>query len=343
MTDEIRQNYGKPTAYLDQNILDMFVKDGSSIFFEKIKSSFQVVYSDETLKEIRRSGDSSSKFITLLQKIDAFHLKPILEQPGFIATDNATLTKRDPEEAYQEYCNNNSEQGDVGQAMVQWLYKFSGGRGGDDFSVIHKEQKQAFSKLMEKLKIHLSELSEKIPNLEQKFSEYENQMTNQLADSLDELESLMRKNISDEKSWSGIRSIRNAIGIGPKELNNITPPNVLQKIWELFRVRPPYNAMNVEIDEFYCLTKNHPDRPLLKHQKVTAIYNMLNTLGYHPDSQIHKERRFISSLSDTGHAAMASFCNVLLSRDEAFVKKVSAAYKYLAIPTLVIYVSIGNT
>ncbi len=303
------------------------------------------MYSDETLKEIRRSGDSSSKFITLLQKIDAFHLKLILEQPGFIATDNATLTKRDPEEAYQEYCNNNSEQGDVGQAMVQWLYKFSGGRVGDDFSVIHEEQKQAFSKLMAQLKHHLLEISDEIPNLEQNFSECEQLMTNQLVGSLDELERLMKKNISDEKSWSGIRDFRNAVGVGPKELNNISPPNVLQKIWEELKAHPPYNAMDIGIDEFYCLTKHpiYPDQPFFNHQKVTVIYNMLNTLGYYPDSQIHKERRFISSLSDTGHAAMASFCNVLLSRDEAFVKKVSAAYKYLAISTLVIYVTIGNT
>jgi len=61
---------------------------------------------------------------------------------------------------------------------------------------------------------------------------------------------------------------------------------------------------------------------------------MLNTLGYYPDSKVHKERRFIAAASDNSHASIASFCNFLLSNDENFIKKVNAAYEYLEIPTL---------
>ena len=60
---------------------------------------------------------------------------------------------------------------------------------------------------------------------------------------------------------------------------------------------------------------------------------MLNTIGYHPDSKLHNERRFIAALSDTSHASVASFCDALFSRDVSFVKKVTAAYEYLDIPT----------
>lgn len=62
---------------------------------------------------------------------------------------------------------------------------------------------------------------------------------------------------------------------------------------------------------------------------------MLNTLGYFPDSGVHKENRFVAASSDSGHASMASFCNVLLSRDVNFIKKVKAIYEFLDVPTAV--------
>ena len=69
---------------------------------------------------------------------------------------------------------------------------------------------------------------------------------------------------------------------------------------------------------------------------------MLNTLGYYPDSKVHKERRFIAAMSDNSHASIASFCNILLSNDESFIKKVSAAYEYLEISTLAQHVIINH-
>jgi hypothetical protein len=69
---------------------------------------------------------------------------------------------------------------------------------------------------------------------------------------------------------------------------------------------------------------------------------MLNSLGYWPDLMVHKERRFISALSDNSHVSMASFCHVLFSRDKAFVKKVQAVYEYLEIPTVVQFVVARN-
>ena len=340
LADETPQYQGKPTAYLDQNILDLFVSHGLGGFSEELMSKFQVVYSDETLNEIKRSGDYSRKFLSVLKDLKAHHLKLVLEQPGFISTDKATLTNRDPYEAYQEYCENAPEYNDVQYAMEQWLFKFSGGRVGDGISEIHNEQKKAFSDLMNQLKSQVSEISEEIPDLENMFGDYENLMKLQLEGALDETERLMKENILDDKNWSGIKDFRNAAGVGPKQLNNITPPDILKKIWDKFRTLPPYNTMDIGIEEFFGLNENpiYPDQPYFKHQKVTGIYNMLNTLGYYPDSKVHKERRFVASLSDTSHASIASFCNVLFSRDEAFVKKVEAAYEYLGIPTLVKYV-----
>lgn len=38
-------------------------------------------------------------------------------------------------------------------------------------------------------------------------------------------------------------------------------------------------------------------------------------------------------MRDNNHASMASFCNLLLSRDRNFVKKVQAVYEYLGVQT----------
>ena len=54
-------------------------------------------------------------------------------------------------------------------------------------------------------------------------------MTSKLEGALDETERLMKENIQDDKNWSGIKDLRNATGIEPKELNNIMPPDVLKQ------------------------------------------------------------------------------------------------------------------
>lgn len=338
------QHQGKPIAYLDQNILDLFVDGEHEEFAEKLKSSFQIVYSDETLKEIQRSGDYADKFLTVLRDLGAHHLKLVLEQPEFKETDKATLTNCDPFDAFQEFCKNAKEYDYIQSSMEQWLFKYSGGRNGVGIAEIHDDQKEAFSKLMNELRTQFQEFSDENLDIECLFDEFENEMTAKLAGALDETEQLLKENIQDDKNWSGIKDLRNATGLGPKELNNITPPDVLKKIWGKYKSLPSYNAMDIGIEDFFGLKQNpiFQDRPYFKHQKITGIYSMLNSLGYWPDSKVHKERRFVSALSDNSHASMASFCHVLLSRDEAFVKKVQAVYEYLEIQTVVRLVVVKN-
>lgn len=332
----------KPIAYLDQNILDLFVEDEFKEFLQYLRSNFIVVYSDETLKEVQRSGKGASKFITVLKELDAHHIKLHLEPPEFIDNGRATITSREPLEAFQEYCENTKEFDETASVMEEWLFKFSGGKTGVGISEIHSKQKTAFSNLMDNLELQLQKIYDENKEFEVLFEKYKDEATSQLEGSLDELEKTLKENISDDENWSGIKDFRNATGVGPKQLNNLSPPNILYQIWKIYKDSPPYNNMGIGIEDFYGLKKNpiYPDRPYFKHQKVTGIYNMLNTLGYWPDSKMHKERRFVAAQSDNSHASLASFCHVLFSRDEAFVKKVKATYEHLEIPTVVKLVSI---
>lgn len=340
--DSTPQYSGKPILYLDQNILDLFVKNGLGSFGRELMDKFQIVYSDETLKEIRRSTGYENDFLNVLKELGSYHLKIVVEQPGFIVTDKATITSRNVFEAFEEYCSNDNEYGNIGNSMLQGLLKFSGGRSGYSISDIHDEQLAVFAQLMD----GMLENAEELPiEMRAQIKKYCELMMEQYESALREHENVMSISIPDTKEWNGIKSYRESVGIGPKELNNIEPPNVIEKIWDVLKVKLSKNDRIKSAEEFFHIRINpiYPEKPYYLHQKVTGMYSMLNTIGYFPDSKVHKERRFIAAMSDNSHASMASFCDLLLSRDESFVKKVRAVYEYLGVPTEVRLVTIRNT
>lgn len=339
--DSLPQYSGKPTLYLDQNILDMFVKNGLGGFGRELMDKFQIVYSDETLKEIRRSAGYEKEFLNVLKGLGSCHLKIDVEQPGFIVSDKATITFRNVYESFEEYCSNNNEYGSIENSMNQWLLKFSGGRSGDSISDIHEEQLSAFAQLMG----GMIENADELPvEMRAQIKDVSESMMKQYEAALHELGNTMSKDIPDTKEWNGIQSFRESVGIGPAELNNIEPPKVIEKIWNIIKVKLPQSDHVRNLEDFFQIRINpiYPDRPCHLHQKVTGMYNMLNTLGYFPDSKVHKERRFIAAMSDNGHASMASFCDFLLSRDERFIKKVRAVYEYLGVQTKARLVAVRN-
>jgi hypothetical protein len=323
---------GKPTVYLDQNILDLFVDNGLDKFGENLSDKFQIVYSDETLKEIRRSKGYEDKFLNVLSALKAFHLKIVLTQSDFRPTGNATITDRDVFEAFSEYCENDSEYAYVEDALNQWLYKFSGGRKGETFHDIFAEQKGAFSKLTDSINQNAADLPQDVTGL---LFEHTKGLDEQFSGILSDLESKMNEGIADQENWEGAKQYREDTGIGPKQLNNIQEPKVLEQIWQLHADKRADDDPILDINKFYNINTNPLDseQPYFKYQVVTGLYNMLNTIGYYPDSKMHKEKRFVAALSDNSHASIAAFCDVLLSRDEAFIKKVRAVYEYLEIST----------
>lgn len=343
MTNDPVSEQGRMTAYVDQNILDLFVKDKALGFKKILIEKFQVLYSDETLNEIKRSGSYSNKFLNALVELNAAYIKIHLDE-NFLPAGSAHIWLRNPHEVFAEYCEPQPEVDAVQDAIAQFLLKFSGGRVGDETSDINEEQKEAFSELMESIKEMASDLDAEIPGLKDMLELHSDIAEEQHNKSLNEFESLLSQDIEDEENWSGIKDFREGTGIGPLQLKNIHPPNVLEQIWTLYKDSLQEDEINIDIDDFFCISKNliNPEQPLYQYQKVTMIYHMLNTIGYFPDSKIHKERRFIASMSDQGHATVASFTHALFSGDEDLIKKSAAAYEYLNIPTQAVHVAIDK-
>lgn len=329
----------KPTLYLDQNILDLFVKDSTGNAGLALAEDCQVVYSNETLKEIRRSTGYENKFLDVLNRLKAYHLKIIVEQPGFVITDQATITNRNVFDAYAEYCSNDDEFGHFENAIYQWLFKFSGGRPENSLADIHGEQIYAFKNLLRNMVKNTEEAP--IDN-ESQLQDISEKMSKYFSSILHDLEQEISKTIPDTRNWNAIKSFRTSMDIGPKELNNITAPNVIEKIWQVVSKKLSPSDSLLTIDDFFRLNANpvNPSEEYHMHQKVTTMYNILNSIGYFPDSKVHNEKRFYAAMSDTSHASLASFCDLLLSRDENFVKKVEAIYEYLEVPTKVILVKL---
>lgn len=339
LNNSIPSYAGKPTVYLDQNILSLLVKFGLSEFSNSLTEKFQVVYSDETLEEIKRSKGNEAKYLAVLKELNAAYLKLVIKQPGFEITNDATLTLCDPFDAYEQYCENTADYEYIQHSMQQWLLKFSGGRKGDSIADIHAEQIKAFEMLTALMMKDVDALPHELQEL---LTEHTENELERFKTTLKELEKQFAESISDDKTWNGINDFRDHTKIGPKQLNNIKPPNVLKQIWGLYEEIEDYSGM--DIDDFFRLKTNpiYPEKPYFNHQKVTGIYNMLNTLGYYPDSKVLQERRFVASMSDTSHASIGSFCNAVISNDKNFIQKARAAYEHLGVPTEAIYVMVND-
>lgn len=337
---------GKPTAYLDHNILDLLVKTPSLSFGSELREKFQIIYSDENLKEIKRTGKSGSSHLKVLENFGAMYLKLVLT-PKFEVTGDATITELSPFVAFENYCENLEPiYENIEQSISQSLLKFYGGRSDADFDDINNGQIDAFDNLMNHLQDLGKEFSEaegNFPDISAQISAYTKDMKKKHDVALAQSANELRKHVDDENNYSGVKNYRDYTGIGPMQLNNIEPPNVIKKIWEAHSELDGYKGHEFSIEQFYGISLSPIyNREMFFFEKVTSIYNVLNVVGYHPDSKMKKERRFTAAMSDAGHASMGSFADYVFSRDLAFVKKTRACYEFLNTKAQVIEVTVSD-
>lgn len=341
MTENPAKYAGKPTAYLDHNILDLFVKHPNLDIERWLRDDMQVVYSDESLNEIKRSGDYHLDFLSVLCDLNAMHLGVHLTDK-FESTGNAFLHEIDPHLAYAQYCSCEPIYDHILNATTRSLLKFYGGREGETLDQVGQEQIAAFDGLMKHLADTAKELEADAPGFSEIVRSYTKRSTDSFTSAIEISANQIRKNISDEKNWSGVQDYRKCTNIGPAQLNNVKGPNILEKIWELHKNSPGYRESNFSIEDFLGLTvqKQLTGRDIFIHEKVTSIYNVLNVVGYFPDSRMKNEKRFVAALSDAGHASIASFADYFLTCDVAMHRKAQASYEYLSAKTKLIMVTV---
>ena len=327
----------KPLVYLDQNILDAFVKGKADWLFDIVASQGQIVYSDITLTEIKGSLGHVNNFLRVLEKLNAMYMQLHFPKDSHQIAVGITLTAGSPFSAYDELIDSLA-QNPFSEPFNQFLFKLAGGRKDDSISDVLDEQRLAAYELQKSMQSLIPELEpadfEEAENLgisKESLMKFPALIKDALQSSIDGLEKTITNNHPETKSWNSIGELREALKIGPKVLNNIKPPKVVEQIWEIIK---DYIPTANDFDEAFGLNNNSDTI----NTKALKLYNLLNSLGYWPDSKITKERRFKAALNDNNHAMWASFCSVLISADENFVKKAKAVYEYLNIKTEVVYV-----
>lgn len=341
---------GKPLAYLDQNILDLFSQykekpllDKDSYVFRYLKEEVQAVYSPITLEEIYRSvrnGKSSKygiEFLNILKELDAHYIELITDKNGAL-TNDIFRSWHDPHVHFNKYIQNNYLK-DLAKPLTKNLFALYG--GVKDFDCFKNEQIEVFDNLI----LFLEESLSFAENCEYKddfiVSEIEKYKVElpKLRKQRDECKlniQLYAKQLEESnKDQPAHRVLREALKINHDNLQKIEFPNALNKIWYLLQDRSS-ELKTIELDDFFQLQNNgNPEKKTYLFQKVNQIYNILNLIGYHQDEGLHKEKRFIASLSDMSHASYGCFCEYLITRDKAFAQKTAVAYEYLNIATQV--------
>lgn len=323
-------------AYLDHNVLDMMTKGDPKQAKELLKNAKLIpVFSHESLKEIHRSKGYEQTFLDLLEGIGAKFIEPTLDE-NFKATGQAQIQMVSPKLKYEQFLRNQLEnpEGDFGFSDV--LAKFYGGKPEASFE-------DAIGKPIESAMQNLLTALDNVPP-----EEIPEEMLPHIAAAramAPELPALLKAKTAemttafDNMTSSPMASFEEHTGIGASILKNITPPNVVQQVWNL--VSDKIGSDAIELETFFGIKPQpydpEPDRERTLQEKVNAIYHQLNFLGYYRDSNMKKDRRFKASFSDMTHAGIAAFCHVFICRDADLVMKTKAAYDYLGINTVVLF------
>lgn len=222
---------GKPTAYLDHNILDFLTKYKSPEFMNSLFSEYQIVYSDENLKEVHRSVGRENEFLDLLNELDAFHLKIVVDNQ-FKLTNQATVKKGDSHKIYKEY-RDNSEivYENLHRAMLLDLQKIYGGIESFSVEDIIEEQIASYNQLHNYILKQFEEIKIYFPDSISVLTEKNDKMRDQFLNVVNN--KLILEAWDSLSNDTAVQVYRESFNLGPKILNNIKPPNVLQQIYNI--------------------------------------------------------------------------------------------------------------
>lgn len=321
-------------AYLDHNVLDLMTKGDPHCVVHLLKhASLTPVYSNENLAEIRRSVGYEKTFLNVLHQIGAQHLVPILDK-DFKQTGTAEIRVLNPFDAFSSYIDNVDPIPEFGFGLSGMLQKFYGGREDQSFEEIFSCGVKEFGDL----------LASALEGLEDS-PEVTEEVHAALEEAVVMLPEILREQCKsfalqlDVEQAKPVKSFEQATGLGPKVLKNVRGPDVVRKIWALVQER--FHEAEIDMETFFGI-KPFPfeadaDRERTTTQKVNGIYHQLNFLGYYRDTNMNKQPRFTASFSDMTHAGLASFCHVLICRDNDLVMKAAAAYEYLGVGTRIVH------
>lgn len=322
-----------PRIYLEQNILSEIAKGKFRGFADKIQSGdMQLIYSYIHIAETARCSN-----LELRSKVT----QALADMNGGYIHDSKLHFDKSPQLRLDEHLANPEVYKRVSGSVNQLAHKFFGGQQGKNFRSLIEDQHKTLAELMQHMVKNIEALSESekeeirhhLPMLEM----LPNLMQHQFEEQASKLLATLEASIPSSETLNGAKEFRAAVEVAPSSLNNIRPPNVMQKIWEQVSAPGKIPAQIGSASDFLAqgvwahLKEGVPSW----EDKIGGLYNLLNLIGYWPDEELHKDGGFRSAMGDQTHASFAAFAQVFITGDERMAKKTYAIYKYLEIGTRV--------
>lgn len=335
-------NTNKLSMYLDQNALDKLKKKGTDALFSSLRDTFNFVYSDATLREIHKAGinandsEKIAEFIILLTKLEATY---------FQLPDISSNSDAQPYQCADTPCNVYLRLGDevlrydefIQPMLKTGLAVYDGIKDYDEFG---SSQINAMSALNGFISDNFAFFKHEIENhpdedVRSYFEPFINQGFQEiqtLASNLDDFEKsvkLMNENLKEANQDQSIaNTIRDIYCINIDNLKKIEGSNALNRIFEYLDAVKPDDFP--QLREVYSSIFNEHERIFIR---VSLIYDFLNLIGYYPDESLNKENKFLRSCLDRHHAMLGCFCDIFITQDKRFIKKMKVIFEYFNIAT----------
>jgi hypothetical protein len=363
----------KPLAYIDQNILDHIIKGFLPGMENYLRENYRVVYSKYTLDEIAYAGRNEAKyskeFLDLLGRLNSFFIRPLTDG-NFVEQEQLAIRDSSPHKIYAEHISN-TEYEYVELAIYRLMQKLYGGLPGTTLADLSKDDVQMFERLTMETDAKIADLEQFLPELsallkdevEVNSGDITQKETASLQDTLpnlihmlkeqneaqnDRFEGIVAKRIAcmdsvnDDPNWSPINDFRKATKLQPHHLKSIKFPDVIGQIWKILSEIEGLDTLSLET--FFRIDQNYinPGQAMTTRQKVSAMYSMLNYIGYEPDTKLHNDKGFRRSLNDMGHVSMASGVDCLVTGDDRMVMKAAAIYEFLGNSTVILHTGVAR-
>lgn len=347
MTGDIR----KPSMYLDQNALDQLRKGGTDYHLLALKEDFNIVYSDSTLREIYKAGvnanddNKTEEFLTILTKLDATYFKlpdisSDFDAKPYESTDkprNVYLKFIDEDLRYDEFTQpmekiglavyngigDYDEFGDNQISSMLALKKFL----SDNLSILELESKNCTDEnIKPHLEAYIDLCHQRMQLLELELHDFEKGVR------------FMNENFKEaNQDQSMSKAFRDAYCINIDNLKKIEGSDALDNIFAYLDEVKPENSP--QIRELY---KDIFDEDKRIFNRIFIIYDFLNLIGYYPDESLNKENKYLRSCRDRHHAMLGCFCDIFVTNDERFIRKMKVIYEYFNIATKIYDIKVSD-
>ena len=140
---------------------------------------------------------------------------------------------------------------------------------------------------------------------------------------------LMNENFKEANQDQSVSKIfRDAYCINVDNLKKIEGFDALNRIFAYLDEIKPENSP--QLRELY---KDIFDENKRIFNRIFIIYDFLNLIGYYPDESLNKENKFLRSNLDRSHATLGCFCDIFVTHDKRFIKKMKVIYEHFNIAT----------